>query len=168
MNLVNVETKNFKYVNYDNQNLKHEEFINDIFNDELTKKFFSNWKQLFNTSDNDVIIGLIVEKEHIPVGLITLIQVDDYDYVFSHIIAPKYRGQRYSSILKNELLEYIFEKEYAKNIICYIDRNNKNSISSMLRTNPDSIEIDNNDNNMLKVIYQNKNFKTKECKENVK
>lgn len=159
MNLIDIKTNNFKYVNYDKNNNNHNKFLSDITKDELTKTFFSNWKDIMITVDNDAIIGLIVEKDSIPIGLITLIQVGDFDYVFSHVISPNHRGKRYSSILKQELLNYIFENNYAQNIICYIDKNNKNSISSMLKTKPDSMETDKNDSNMLKVIYSNKNFK---------
>jgi len=157
MNLNNVSTKTFSYINYNDNNIEHKIFFEDITNDELTLKFFNNWKTLFSTADNQNINAFIVEKDNIPVGLVTLIQQNDNNYVFSHVISPKHRGNRYSSILKNELLEYIFKNNLANNIICYIDKDNKNSISSMLRTNPDNIISEKGNEKLLKVIYSNKN-----------
>lgn len=160
MNLDNIKTDNFIFKKYNSNNKKHLELLKNITNDELTEKFFDDWKNLLFSND-DFTYGYIVEKDDNAIGLITINEIDDRNIVFSHIISPQYRGKRYSSIMKQELYDYIFKNNLVDNIICYIKSNNKNSISSMLKTNPDSIEKD--INNMFKVTYHNKYNKKGEC-----
>ena len=111
MNLNNCKTKTFTFKNYDENNKEHLLFIKDIANDELTKKFFEEWNQLLFSDDKEEY-GYIVEKDNIPIGLITISELDDRNIVFSHTISPKYRGNRYSSQIKKELYAYIFENNF--------------------------------------------------------
>ena len=69
---------------------------------------------------------------------------------------PNFRGQRYSKSIKEEALDYLFKEDIYDRIICYIDQNNNRSISSMLRTKPDNIELVNQKEPMYKVTYENK------------
>jgi len=153
MNLENVKTNTFRFTSYDEKNKEHLTLLKDITNDNLTQEFFDDWKTLLFSND-EFTYGYIVEKDNDVIGLITINEIDDRNMVFSHIIAPTHRGHRYSSIIKTELYDYIFKNNMADNIICYIKDTNKNSISSMMKSNPDEISKDKN--NMFKVVYKNK------------
>ena len=159
MKLHNIHTRTFTFKDYDKNNLEHLRLIKIISEDELSTKFFNEWKELM-FSDSDIEYGYIVEKDNIPIGLITICEIDDRNIVFSHIIAPAYRGNRYSSLLKKELYQYLFENNMVDNIICYIDKDNKNNISSMLKSNPDDIKSVTED--LYMVTYKNKMFIKKE------
>lgn len=153
MNLENLRTKSFKFASYDEKNIEHLKLLKDITNDNLTQEFFNDWSTLLFSTD-EFTYGYIVEKDNNVIGLITINEMDDRNFVFSHIISPNHRGNKYSSLIKKELYDYIFQNNMADNIICYIEDTNKNSISSMMKTNPDEILKDKN--NMFKVVYKNK------------
>ncbi len=153
MNLDNVKTENFTFKKYNSKNKNHLNLLRNIANDNLTQDFFSEWKELLFSND-DFTYGYIVEKDNDAIGLITINEIDDRNVVFSHVISPQYRGNRYSSLIKKELYDYIFKNNLLDNIICYIRCDNKNSIISMLKSKPDSIEKD--IDNMFKVTYKNK------------
>lgn len=156
MNLTNFNTKTYSFVQYDNLNEEHEKLFKIITNDELSETFFKDWKTLFKDNDNDVISAFVIEKERYPIGITTLVQQNDNDYILSYIISPQYRGNNYSSQIIMELLDHLFTIDKVYNVISYIHKNNKSSISGMLKTNPDDILDDPNDEDMLKVIYTNK------------
>jgi len=161
MYLTNFKTKTYSFVQYNSSNKEHEKLFESITSDELSESFFKNWKNLFNDNDNNVINALVVEKKEKAIGITTLVQQSDNDYILSYIVAPQYRGNNYSSQIITELLNYLFENDDIDDIVSYIDKNNKSSISSMLKTNPDKILSDSNDNNMLKIVYLNKKRETK-------
>jgi len=159
MYLTNFKTKTYSFVQYNSSNKEHEKLFESITSDELSESFFKNWKNLFNDNDNNVINALVVEKKEKAIGITTLVQQSDNDYILSYIVAPQYRGNNYSSQIITELLNYLFENDDIDDIVSYIDKNNKNSISSMLKTKPDKIICDYNNENMLKVVYKNKKLK---------
>jgi len=159
MHLTNFITKNYSFVQYSNSNKKHIELFENITNDKLSKTFYEHWKHMFIINNNDSINALIVEKDGIPIGITTLVRQNNDDYLLSYIISPNYRGNNYCSGLVLELVDFLFNYDDVNNVISYIDKNNKNSISSMLKTKPDKIICDYNNENMLKVVYKNKKLK---------
>ena len=108
MNLDNVKTENFTFKKYNSKNKNHLNLLRNIANDNLTQDFFSEWKELLFSND-DFTYGYIVEKDNDAIGLITINEIDDRNVVFSHVISPQYRGNRYSSLIKKELYDYIFK-----------------------------------------------------------
>ena len=154
------KTNSFNFETFDLNKNTHRDIYKILKEDELTTTFFKDWYDLviFSNSETDIKTTnvFVVEKDNVQIGIITLSESNNKEAVFSHIILPNFRGQRYSKSIKEEALDYLFKEDIYDRIICYIDQNNNRSISSMLRTKPDNIELVNQKEPMYKVTYENK------------
>ena len=148
-----IVTNDFVYEVYDSKNSDHLDLIKELEKDLLTNEFFSDFKSIVDNTDNNTFYSYIVLNKYGLIGLITLTKIEDNSFVMSHIINPSFRGLKYSSKIKRDFVDYMINNDIADKIICYIDRENKRSISSMMKTNPSDITMD-KDKKMLIVTYK--------------
>ena len=104
-----IDLDNITFHLYNPQNESHQEFIKEFSQDELTNKFFEDWQDIVFSStnpDNDAEYAYIVEIDNNLVGLFTLTfqDLENKNVVFSQGILPKYRGNNYASLIRNNVI----------------------------------------------------------------
>ena len=152
MDLADYTDGNFSYDIFNKNNIEHIRLL-DSFETDTFIKFIPDYKRYFAKENDEIDILYIVSLHKELIGFIKIVYNTDFSCVFSHAIAPNYRGNRYSSKIKKEVFEQLFSNKELTEIVCYVDIDNKSNISSILKTNPTSISQDKD--NKLKFTYQN-------------
>ena len=122
---------------YDANNPLHQEFLKEFAKDELTNKYFEDWQDLVYSSmdsENDAEFAYIVEIDNNLVGLFTLTfqDLDNKNVVFSQGILPKYRGNNYASLIRNNVIEYL-KSIGVENMVAYVRLANENIIRNFFK-----------------------------------
>ena len=85
-------------------------------------------------SENDAEFAYIVEIDNNLVGLFTLTfqDLDNKNVVFSQGILPKYRGNNYASLIRNNVIEYL-KSIGVENMVAYVRLANENIIRNFFK-----------------------------------
>ena len=132
-----IDLDNITFQLYNPQNESHQVFIKEFSQDELTNKYFEDWQDIVFSStnpDNDAEYAYIVEIDNNLVGLFTLTfqDLENKNVVFSQGILPKYRGNNYASLIRNNVIEYL-KSIGVENMVAYVRLDNENIIRNFFK-----------------------------------
>ena len=166
--LLNFTTESFFFKIYNETKLE-KEMIKELENDISTKEFLTDFWNYIMETKLDLESGIqpqrytnIIYFKSLPIGLITFFDIGN-ELIFSHGIRPSERGKRFSSRVKKEVIEYVFNnlKEISE-IIMYIDKTNTRSLNSLKKSTYDKIETildKNNQKEFVKITNYNPYYK---------
>lgn len=149
---MSIKTENFIFELLDLEDNLHQKVLLNANTDQEINKYFKEYKELVELyKKNTGVLVYVVKKEENYIGVVTLSPLGEEKCVFSHFVLKEFRNNHYSRNIKKEFTNYLLENKYEE-IICFIDVNNKSSMSSMMNTNPSNIELVDK-NNYYKVTY---------------
>lgn len=144
--LLNFKTETFSFLPYSHAELE-EEMIKELVEDLETIAFLPDFLEYIHETERDlenevepIRFTSIVYYQNTPIGLISFYDFGN-ELVFSQGIAPKQRGKGFSSRIRKEVYQYIFENmKIIEKITAYIDAKNTKSIYTLGNFGCDEIE----------------------------
>jgi RimJ/RimL family protein N-acetyltransferase len=145
--LCSFNTPNFEFLIYDSNNIQHKELVKSLREDIKVTTFFEQFEEyLIETSNNinnlnNITFASLIKKDDNYIGSLALINSQEDSLVFSYCLEKNYRGKGFSTKIKREVFDYLFNlSPNIKNIISYIKIENEDSIRTAMKINFDNIE----------------------------
>ncbi len=129
---------NLIFRKYDENSISDQEFIKEVYKDEEHKKYFGKEViELIHTSNSKVYNNLYIftNNNNENIGYVEIsdcISRGDINTVtLYYSVLPKFRGNKYGTMMLEIITKYIFETTEVNNIVMNVDPSNTFSINAV-------------------------------------
>lgn len=158
---MNIELNNITLCVYDNSEV-HNKILLEFDSDSKSKYIYEIKERIKDTINKKNIpfdCGFLVEINNEIIGYIFVSKKINDEIFLEYSILKKYRGKKYSTIILNEISNYLMNKHNIRSIVLDIDPSNLSSIRSALSAGYQIDEEEYINRNMEgKILYRLDNY----------